>query len=309
MNDGKPQVLSVEEVIRSATMFYIDENLEREISSEVEGAIQDLKIELLSITTEAGLKQYIRTHTDSLDRITSLLNISEEKFKRIITMLRIQKGFMPTGEWSLSAVRNQMIADPAWMDEISALLMRGNSIEKYKTLIPAFYLSNFAIDATTLGRLASDDDIRRLIKKGVEGKYNNKIGDSFFKAVADIITGVCKREGLTYTVKETVALAERAVSIAIPDISHPRILIDITYGITTSSTQTKYAKQTENLAKTLREKNLRKPDRERIVYINVVDGAGWVARQSDLNKIHRSSDYMLNLQSLGVFEDIVKYYL
>ncbi len=309
MNNGKPRALSVEEFIRSATMFYIDSNLECEISKEVDESVQVLKQELLGITTESGLKQYVSTHSDSLDKITSLLNISEEKFKRVVTMLRIQKGFMPTGEWSLSVIRNQMISDSTWMDEVTELLMRGNSIDKYKGLIPAFYLSNFAIDATALGRLANDDDIRRLVKKGVEGKYNNKIGDSFFRAVSDTITGLCKKEGLTFALKENVDLASRVVSISIPDITHPRILVDITYGITTSSTQTKYAERTEALAKILREKNLGKTDCDRVLYINVVDGAGWVARQSDLNKIHRSSDYMLNLQSLDAFSNIIKYYL
>jgi hypothetical protein len=59
----------------------------------------------------------------------------------------------------------------------------------------------------------------------------------------------------------------------------------------------------------LRDKNYQKPDSEKIVYINVVDGAGWVARQSDLNKIHRSSDYLVNLNTLDTIDEVIKYYL
>ena len=90
------------------------------------------------------------------------------------------------------------------MDEICDLLMKGANLDKYKELIPAFYLENFLIDAATLGRLASPDDIRRLIKKGLEGSYNNKLGDSFFKSASDVITSGCDKAGLTYTIKNNV---------------------------------------------------------------------------------------------------------
>ena len=309
MNNTRPASQSMESFMRTATMFHIDENLEQEFQESVESSVKELQTELLGITTESGLKEYIRANTDSLDRITSLLNVSEEKFKRIVSMLRIQKGYVPSGEWSTLAIRNKMLDDPEWMDEICGLLMQGSSMEKYREIIPQFYLSNFSIDAVTVGRLASEDDIRRLIKKSIEGRYNNKIGDSFFNAAAEKITRICDREGLTYAIKKNVSLVDRAVSLVIEDVTHPRILVDITYGITTSSKQTDYAKKAEVVSRILREKNRGEPDKDRIVYVNVVDGAGWIARQSDLSKIHRCSDYLLNFKTLDVFEDIISYFL
>ncbi len=309
MNNMKPKAQSIEEFIRTATMFYIDEDLEKEFDEEVEKDVEEIKAELLGITTDEGLKNYIRTNPKSLDRITSIMNISEEKFKRIVTMLRIEKGYIPTGEWSLAGLRGQMISSEEWMDEVCSLLKSGSRMESYQRLVPGFYLTNFTIDANTMGRIASDDEIRRLVKQGYEGRYNNKIGDSFYNRVYQYVKRICDLEGLTSHSKEEVPMAERAISIAIPDAQHPRILIDVTYGITTSSAQTKYAEKTEALCKILREKNYQKPDNERIIYINVVDGAGWVARQSDLNKIHRSSDYLVNLNTLETIKKVINYYL
>ena len=57
--------------------------------------------------------------------------------------------------------------------------------------------------------------IRRLVKKGYEGKYNNRIGDSFFNKVSTSITKKCDREGLTYAIKEIVPFAEKQISIVI----------------------------------------------------------------------------------------------
>lgn len=309
MSNSKPRAQSVEDFIKSTTMFYIDDELEKEFDEEVERDVKEIKSELLGITTDEGLKNYIRTNPKSLDRITSIMNISEEKFKRIITMLRIEKGYMPTGEWTLTSLRGQMLASVEWMDEVCNLLRCGARMEAYQRLIPGFYLTNFSIDANTMGRIANDDDIRRLVRQGYEGRYNNKIGDSFYNRVYQYIKRLCDVEGLNVTSKEEVPIAKRVIPIAIPDVRHPRILIDVIYGITTSSTQTKYAEKTEALCNILREKNFRKPDNEKIIYINVVDGAGWVARQSDLNKIHRSSDYLINLNTLETIKDVIAYYM
>lgn len=308
MPTNKPTPLGVEDFIKSATMFYIDPELEKEFDDAVEKDVKEIKTELLGIGTEEGLQKYIRETPESLDRITSLLNISEEKLKRIITMLRIHKGFTPTSEWSMSTLRTQMIESPDWMSMVSRLLMYGRTLKEYQKLIPEFYLTNFSIDATTIGRLA-DDDIRRLVKKGYEGKYNNRIGDSFFNKVSTSITKKCDREGLTYAIKDIVPLAEKQISIAIPDVKHPRLMIDVTYGITTSSTQTRLAKEAEIICSKLREKNHGKADKEKTLYISIIDGAGWVARQSDLNKIHRCSDYLINLNSIGMMDTIIEYYL
>lgn len=309
MSTIKPIPLKLEEFIKTATMFYIDENLEKEFDTAVEDDIKEIKTELLGITTEEGLEKYIRRDPNSLDRITSVLNISEEKFKRIITMLRIKQGFIPTSEWSLSMLRTQMMESPNWMRIVSRLLMYGKKLEEYQDVIPDFYLDNFSIDVTTVGRLANDDDMRRLIKKGYEGRYSNKIGDSFFNRVSSNITKKCDREGLTYVLKETVPLVGKKISVAIPDARHPRIMVDVTYGITTSSNQSTFANTVEKICSSLREKNQGKNDKEKILYISVIDGAGWVARQSDLNKIYRCSDYLINLNSIGMMDAIIEYYL
>ena len=309
MRIQKPKAMTVEEFIKSTTMFYIDTILEKEYADKVTARVVELQTRLVGIATADGLKKYIHEDGDALDRITSLLNISEEKFKRIITMLRIQKRHMPSTEWSLSKIREQMITTPIFMDEVCDLLMKGATMDKYKGLIPPYYLENFSIDASTLGRLASQDDIRRLIKKGMEGNYNNKLGDSFFNSVSGFISSACDNAGLTYTIKKNVPFVDKIISIAIPNESAPRLLIDITYGITTSSTQTKYAERAESVAAKLRDRNTGKEDKQRILFINIIDGAGWVARQSDLNKIKRCSDYLMNLQALGTIRDIIHYYL
>lgn len=305
----RPKAMTIENFIRTVTMFYIDKQLEAEFDNSVASSVQEIREKLLGVAIPDGLKRYILNEKSALDHLTSLLNISEERFKRIITMIRLQKRHMPTGEWSLSETRNQMIAQPDFMDEVCELFTAGATLDKYKNTVPPYYLENFKIDANTLGRLANEDDVRRLVKKGLEGKYSNKIGQSFFSSTTKEIKDACDRTGLTYAIKKNVPLVEQSVSVSIPSETDPKILVDITYGITTSSTQTKYANREIAAAEKIREYNAGKPSNKKIIFINVVDGAGWVARRADLEKIHRCSNYLLNLNSLTTINDIIAYYL
>jgi hypothetical protein len=45
------------------------------------------------------------------------------------------------------------------------------------------------------------------------------------------------------------------------------------------------------------------------VFVNVVDGAGWLARRSDLRKLHAGCDFVLNLSTLDELEPIVCQYV
>ncbi|MCU0499492.1 MAG: hypothetical protein MUF87_19250 [Anaerolineae bacterium] len=44
---------------------------------------------------------------------------------------------------------------------------------------------------------------------------------------------------------------------------------------------------------------------EQRVFINIVDGAGWLARRSDLKKLYNSCDFILNLNTLDHLEVII----
>lgn len=305
----KPKAMTVEEFIRSATMFYLNSDLEKEFEVLADADIKELQSIPPSIATMDGLRNYVCSNKKALHNLTSLLNISEERFKRIITMSRVQKKHMPTGEWSLSKIQKEMIEHPEFMNEVCELFLQGKTLDKYRNLIPTFYRENFQITASTVGRISNPDDIRRLVKRGLEGKYSNRIGDSFFKAVQGNIVKICNETGLTSVIKGNVQLVGRSIGIAVPSETSPRILIDITCLITTSSSQSDYAKVAEATAAKVRELNSGKTTKQKLVYINVVDGAGWVSRRADLEKLHRYSDYLLNLRSLDIIRDIINYYL
>ena len=118
-----------------------------------------------------------------------------------------------------------MIERPAFMDEVCHLLTNGANDPKFKKMIPGFYIENFVIDDSTKARLSNPDDLRRLIKKGIEGRYNNSVGAAYFSALQKKVTQFCFEEGLSFVVKKEVPIIGQVVDFAIPDENNPSILI------------------------------------------------------------------------------------
>ena len=87
---NKPANISYDELVKTITMFWIDNALEESINAEVENFVSELETKLTKIGTKEGLREYIRSDKASLGNILGLMEISEEKFKRIISMFVLE---------------------------------------------------------------------------------------------------------------------------------------------------------------------------------------------------------------------------
>ena len=294
--------MGFEELFNSTTMFYVNEQYEQAIEAEVQKKVDELYNELREIDTKEGLKKYIVDNKDSLDNLTSLMEISTERFKRMVSMIRKDRGFVFSTEWGLGKIRTAMIESPAMMESVINLLFCGRDDVQLKKKIPAFYLDNMAIDDVTMAKLTNKESIRPLVKKGLEGKYSNNIGDLILDEIETKLKTVCAKHGLEYEKNIRVPALDRAVSFVLESSDNPEIIIDVSYSVTTSSSQgtkKEAARNTESYVKKQRSSG------KNVVYINFLDGAGWIGRQADMREIHRCSDYVLNFNNMNLLEDIV----
>lgn len=297
------QKMTLEQVIKSITAFYIDPALEAEYKDKVRIEVAQTRQEMQRIDTLSGLRDYVASTPESLSRIITLLGVSEEKFKRIITMLRIKKNYVPTGEWSISVIRNMMLDHNDWMDEICQLFLNGSQLLKYQSIIPPFYLDNFVINSATMQKLNDESVMTGLIKKSMEGTYNNQIGDKYLSKMFAEASSVARRSGFECS-KLTRPFLGKDPSFVIHDGEQLIAIFYSSYSITTSSTQSTFAKDIQKIKETLKER----ADRigERVLLITLLDGAGWIARQSDLRTIVNASDYVLNLQTINKLPNILE---
>lgn len=300
---NKPVNISYEDLTKTITMFWIDKNLEESMSAEVAERVAVMQAKLTQIETPEGLKAYIISDKDSLSNILSLLEISEEKFKRIISMLRRERRFVFSTEWSLDKTRSVLIDNTSFMDDVCELLTNGADSDRFKRKIPDFYRDSFRIDKKALSRLTDAGELTRMVKRQLDVKYNNSVANIVLRKIEDAVKLTCDTEGVTYVKNKSVECLGKTFNFAIPDAKNPRIIIDCSYNITTSSTQTKYADKTEDTRKEIASTG--RP----IVTVNILEGSGWIGRQSDYKRIYENSEYTLNIANIGMLDQIIRYAL
>lgn len=302
MEETKAKKLSYEEMFNSTTMFYINESCEESIKKIIDDQTADILVGLKTITSKETLKQYIISHKDSLNRLTSVAEISEERFKRMVSMIRKDRGFVFATEWGLGKIRSAMMENPAMMESVLNLIWDGKHDSKMQECIPAFYLENMTMDNSTLAKIKDESSVRQLVKRGLEGTYSNMIGDAILSDIERELKRVCAKYGLEYQKNLRIPKLDRSVSFVLESALNPKLILDVSYNVTTSSSQgskKEAARKTEAIIKAERSAG------NNIIYINFLDGAGWIGRQADLREIHRCSDYVLNFQNMSLLENII----
>lgn len=294
--------MTYDELFNSTTMFYMNPEYEAQIEQEVQSKTAQISVGLRTIKSKETLKQYIIDHKDSLDNLTSVAEISVERFKRMVSMIRKDRGFVFATEWGLSKIRTAMIESPAMMESVLNLIWDGKNDEKMKACIPAFYLENMSMDDAKLRKLQDEDSVRQLVKRGLEGRYSNGIGDAVLSDIENELQRVCAKHGLTYQSNVRVPVLDRAVSFVLESPKDPKLILDVSYSVTTSSSQGNKKLAARKTVETIQKE---RAAGRNIIYITFLDGAGWIGRQADLKEIHRCSDYVLNFQNIGLLEDII----
>lgn len=297
--------IKYDKLISTTTMFVVSEPLEESYSNKVNRQTKELNANLSHINSSSGLRKYITEYPNSLENILCLMDISLEKFKRIVSLLRIVKGYSVSSEWDLRKTRNYMLEKSDFMDQVCELLIEGAETKKYQDTIPKFYLENFKINLNVLSRLTNEDDLKRLIKSKMETSYNNDIANYYFNIVTEELSRIVNNHGYDIELRAYIKLLNREVSAVVKQNGKIKLVVDISYMITTSSSQTDYARKIKATYDIQKRYSSENPS-ESFLYVVIIDGAGWVGRQSDLQNIYKSCNYYLNLKNLSSLENIVK---
>lgn len=291
--------LSKNDALRSITMFLIDKKIEEKYQNKIAEELREYQDSMLEIATKDGLEEFIRKNENAIERLITILGLSGERFNRVISTLRIQKGFLFTTEWSDSGLRNSLLENQTWMDEFCELLLNGRNLPKYQALIPSFTLNHFHIDADVIARICSDDVLGRLIKASCNTKYNKEITSAYARCVDERIRSIIEKFGLHY---ESISLPEiQNEPYNLIHDTEKYIMVNYQYSVTTGKGQSDFADKLTNLRRLLRGK-------ENIKMLSLLDGAGWLVRGSDWNEVYDCCDYFLTLNTLDQLESIVKEY-
>jgi len=161
-----------------------------------------------------------------------------------------------------------------------------------------------SLDNETMNRLTNKTELASLIRNGYEGKYSVNIGDLIHSEIASVLDRISMKSGISYKSKIKIPMLKRSANFVIENEMNPNIILDFSYSVTTSSGQDKKKEAAISTRKIIDEYN--KKNKNKILFINFLDGAGWIGRQAAMREIHRVSDHVVNLNTLDMLESIIE---
>ena len=300
--------ISFEQVWQTATVFYLNASLEDEIDHEVESLLNLAEQSDLSnrqVVTEEYLREKIAQNPAVLDVILRDLELSEEKFLRLISLLRrigrIEGGF--DAEWSLARIKSILPRHPDLLYQVASLLYNGCNDQELASLVPRYYLES--LNYAEIG--ASTQAARKVrYKRSLIGTYGAKKGHKVEAEIQNILLRVRSEYGIPFE-KGRSRFVETDIDFAVSNLDDPWVILMSSFQETTSSGQTNKARDMLAIYDRVRHANSRY--NERRVFINFADGGGWLARRRDLYRLWENCHFFLNLFNLSDLEQIVLEYV
>ncbi|RMD61024.1 hypothetical protein D6833_08785 [Candidatus Parcubacteria bacterium] len=299
-----PRKLTFQEAWETSTIFFVDDDLENEIDARVNALLQTAKSPLLTATRERTLQDVLsllEQEKNGLDVILRDIGLSDEKFMRIVSLLR-KIGRIPGGfdkEWNIRHIKRQLRRDSSFRQQIASLLFAGVHDKELYPLIPRYYLEK--LNYRELGNMPPA--LRKVrYKEATIGTYGARKGYSVEARIRSCLEDIKIRHGVGYE-KGRSRFVNVDIDFAIPSLEDPWVIVMSSFQETTSSGQTTKARDMLAAYTRIRESNSR--FNEQRVFVNFVDGGGWLARKRDLERLVDQCHYFLNLQNLDLLEGIV----
>lgn len=292
---------SFDEFLRTCTPLLKIPELEERMRERVRQIVQELLNFQPDSDPARTLKRFLQKDENFLGVLLALTNLSQEKFLRIITAQRFaSQDFKP--EWGAKTIYRKIKKDDAFAEQIARLFLEGRNSQLLAEQVADFYLDQLSLPENWSVLIRDTNLIGNVVRQKLAGEYSDKKGEYIERQVAAVLSEVERKYGIPHAHGQ-VKLVGKEVDHAIPSLEDPFVMVMVSYMETTSSSQTARANEQQAMYQKIVGENVRY--REKRVLVNVVDGAGWLARRSDLRKMYEGCHYCLNMKTLPELERIV----
>lgn len=296
---------SLQEFIESCTPLAIIDSLEAEFRDRVDSITNALLNYTASGEPIENLARFLQADRNFLGVILALTNLSQEKFLRILSAERFANRDF-ANEWNINTVHNKLQNEAGFAERISRLFLDGRNSPLLVQQVATFYLDQLALPENWYQVIRDPKLIQNVIRRKLAGEYTDKKGDAIEQIIRTQLDVLKSKYGVSHE-KGQVRLVGKEVDHAVPSTAEAFVFIMTSYMETTSSSQTQRANEQREMYLVIQNDNLRYGNKR--IFVNFVDGAGWLARRPDLRKLHESCDYILNLKTLDRLEAIICKYV
>jgi hypothetical protein len=248
-----------------------------------------------------NLARFLQADANFLGIALALTNLSQEKFLRILSADRFAKGDFGR-EWTIKRVARKLKQETGFAERIAQLFLEGRNSQLLIEQVAAFYLDQLSLPADWNNVIRDPQLVQNVIRRKLTGEYTDRKGDAIEAIIRSTLDAIQEKYGVTHF-KGQVQLVGKEADHVLPSTNEPFILIMTSYMETTSSSQTQRANEHRDMFLAIQNDNLRYGTKR--AFVNFVDGAGWLARRSDLRKMHEGCDYIINLKTLDRLEAII----
>jgi len=268
----------------SSTIFFVDDVLEDEIDDRVSELLrlsQSTHISGGENRTPNDVVAFLAEDVDGLDVLLRDIGLSDEKFMRIISLLRkigrITGSF--DSEWSVAKIKRQLEYDGVFVELIASLILDGKHDDELSEYIPRYYL--YKLNYREIG--AIPQALREVrYKESTIGTYGARKGHRVEATIRESLEQISAEHGIGYE-KGRSRFIYVDIDFAIPSLQDPWVIIMSSFQETTSSGQTTKARDMLAAYTRINESNSRFGENR--AFVNFVDGGGWLARKRDLERL------------------------
>ncbi len=289
-------------VITKNTFYFYN----REFEEAYEGYVNALKEILLVLKNQIknnGLRKelfedLICKKENGLRALLALTGFSNESLKRLITFIRIvdnselndlvyKKQWIKDAEisvkenikeWTDNKIQQKIRENKFFRKGLVNIFFEGSTIPILSNALPLFELKKLSISKLNFEIEALIDTLIRYKEKGsYSGKKENNPEGVIEKILKDI--GIGFEKGDLGELINNAPDTKRTMDFIIPDKREPRLIIECSYLVTTSSSQGDKSK-TEISIDTLIKEHY--PNAH---FLGFVDGIGWYVRKNDLKRM------------------------
>ena len=308
-------------IIEKNTFYFNNPEFENRHESEMH-SIKEALLYLHNQVKQQGLNKiifirFLQEKEQGLPALLTLTGISNEYLKRLITFIRViddrelsrttlkekwcKEEAGEISEWSDGKIAKLLIENSSFTEGIVNLFFEGGSLPILARALPTFELKKLSI-----GKLgfSFEELIDTIIRYKRKGSYSGKRENNPDEYLKQILTA----EKVPFESGDLPILAsleterKRTIDIIMPDKEAPKVLVESSYAITTSSGQGDKSKTEIGM------RSLLKQYFPRASFFGFVDGIGWYVRKNDLERMVRAFDdvFTFHEQEIRRFIRIVK---
>ena len=253
---------------------------------------------------EANLIKFMRQDPDFLRVLLTLTNLSQERFRRVVAAEKHGRGVY-LEDWTVNRIHRTVRQDDQFASEIASFFLKGRSHPLLAGMVADFYLDQMHLPSNWSVLIQDRAFAGQVVRQMLQGNYSVQRGKHVERMVNAQLDEATSRIGLLYESGRSSWLAKQ-IDAAVPDLNDPQIIVMVSYMETTSSGQS--SRSTEQLEMFQRVASHNVQNRTNKAFVNVIDGGGWLARDSSLLKMYRGCDYCLNINMLDQLNEIVAHH-